>query len=693
MSEKMKDALDAAINVAEMAKARAELCELIQSGQYVGEVFSIAYETSKVQIHDHHRRKVGGIPALCFLLATRISPNTTDIKPFDEDSSVILLRVMDAIALPDSEQVEEVRVARARDVSGETAPGKHMDQIMDDQTQHRFGYAGVGCRIIGTFYIEQGERNLHYLCFGSDISNYYPNRGLKVYKPVGKALEAIVNYVRPADKTASTAEPVSLGRVRYASADRKWQNVDSVPVVIYPTDLLAQKTAVFGMTRIGKSNTMKIIAQSIYNLRQKEQKLRIGQIIFDPNGEYANENEQDKNKQDNKDALKNVYKSMGAGVKKENEVATYGIDKHDDDPDRKFMKLNFYLLDNLQTGKEIIDNMLAGDRSKYLSNFRDVVFDAPDKRDYPAMTRFNRRVLFYRALLHKAGFRAPENMSPITSGLFRKQKEVSIMEALQKSKKHSGAAQILEKETLSWHQIGEVAKIIRDFIRQDEEDEYTNFEKEYRKSSSSGESWADDELQKILEMFHYPNGSRLVGRALVYHSQKVETDYTDDIYKDLEDGKLVIVDQSTGDPDINADSARRIMTKIFQSNLAAFRSAKTPPGILMYVEEAHNILPSDRTADLKDIWVRAAKEGAKLNIGMVYSTQEVSSIQSNILKNTANWFIGHLNNTDETKKLKQYYDFANFEGSILRAQDKGFLRVKTLSNPYVIPVQVNKFEI
>ena len=527
MSDEIKDALDAV--VAGTTKARAELCELIQPDQYVGEVFSIAYEAAKVQIHDYHRRQVGGIPALCFLLATRIPPNITDIEPFDEDSSVILLRVMDAIALPDNAHAEEVRVGRARSVSGETAPGKHTDEIMDTQARERFGYAGVSCRILGTFYIEQDKNKPPYLCFGSDISNYYPNRGLKVYKPVGKALEAIVNYVRPADKTASTAEPVSLGRVRYASADRKWQNVDSVPVVIYPTDLLAQKTAVFGMTRIGKSNTMKIIAQSIYNLRQKEQKLRIGQIIFDPNGEYANENEQDKNKQDNKDALKNVYKSMGAGVKKENEVATYGIDKHDDDPDRKFMKLNFYLLDNLQTGKEIIDNMLAGDRSKYLSNFRDVVFDAPDKRDYPAMTRFNRRVLFYRALLHKAGFRAPENMSPITSGLFRKQKEVSIMEALQKSKKHSGAAQILEKETLSWHQIGEVAKIIRDFIRQDEEDEYTNFEKEYRKSSSSGESWADDELQKILEMFHYPNGSRLVGRALVYHSQKVETDYTDDI--------------------------------------------------------------------------------------------------------------------------------------------------------------------
>ncbi len=82
---------------------------------------------------------------------------------------------------------------------------------------------------------------------------------------------------------------VPIGEIRYASTNRDFQGISNVEVSISPADLLEQKTALFGMTRTGKSNTTKIISKSVFSLRfDDKETLKIGQIIFDPNGEYAN---------------------------------------------------------------------------------------------------------------------------------------------------------------------------------------------------------------------------------------------------------------------------------------------------------------------------------------------------------------------------------------------------------------------
>ena len=50
----------------------------------------------------------------------------------------------------------------------------------------------------------------------------------------------------------------------------------------------------FGKTRLGKSNVVKLIAQSLIETTAKTK--NVGQLIFDINGEYANDNPQDGSK-------------------------------------------------------------------------------------------------------------------------------------------------------------------------------------------------------------------------------------------------------------------------------------------------------------------------------------------------------------------------------------------------------------
>ncbi|MCX6173253.1 MAG: DUF87 domain-containing protein [Ignavibacteriales bacterium] len=711
MTNKIKTSIELEHKNIQKENAKKVFSELIQNPQYVGELFSINYETAKVQIHDNERKKVGGIPSLSFLIATRINVESDEMDFKEEDASIILLRVKDAAPLPNSSEAERIRVESAQRISGETDKHWDADGVMDTKTRVYLGYAGLECRIIGTFFLdaidEENPESPLQLKFGSDISNYYPNRGLKVYKPNATALQRIVNYVDPKNvadhfEKYGNRSTVELGNIRYASTNRKYQHIDGVPVSIYPADLLSQKTALFGMTRTGKSNTTKIIAKSVYELRfpaeGEGKSLRIGQLIFDPNGEYANENVQDNN-----NALKNIW-SINCSLTSENErkeyknreIVTYGLLTHPNDPDRILMLLNFYTTENLQIGKEIIDNMFSNDDPIYIKNFMQIVFEAPDLNDRSAVIRYNRRILAYRSILFRAGFTPPTTLRPQTSGLFNQR----LVQALQQYTgddeiTYHSAATILQNNNPTWGQVADAFEAIEKFIRNDSVTGYNTFENWYvnQRPNASGDKWAEEDFKKLIGIFQYPNGIRRIGRASNQHTHLTTTDYAVDIYRDLEAGKLVIIDQSSGSPELNESSSRRIMQRIFDENKSRFTSGQTPPDIMVYVEEAHNLLPPDKEKDYRDIWVRTAKEGAKLRIGMVYATQEVSSIQKNILKNTANWFIGHLNNTDETKELCKYYDFADFEPSIRRAQDKGFLRVKTLSNPFVIPVQIKFFTV
>jgi hypothetical protein len=214
--------------------------------------------------------------------------------------------------------------------------------------------------------------------------------------------------------------------------------------------------------------------------------------------------------------------------------------------------------------------------------------------------------------------------------------------------------------------------------------------------SSSGSDWVDSSLSATLNVLccqnsggTYIRGFKQIQEYRDYHSATRSGDVVKEILGYLYEGRIVILDLSAGPVSIRRTLSLRIAEAIFKRQFDTLNSGKNPMNIVLYVEEAHNLI--GRKDDLQDTWPRIAKEGAKAKIAFVYATQEPSSVHPNILANTENWFVSHLNNDDELRTLGKFYDFGDFTNSLKSAQDVGFARIKTLSAPFVIPTQINRF--
>jgi len=677
--------------------ALRELVSLIQSDQYIGDLISLDYASADILIHDSHRTRVNGVPYGCLLVASRVTPSGPPLTgPQDGRASLLLLRVSGSVKLNSDIDINRTRfeiVQRSNDTEFNFDDAQQTDQF----TLNLLRYSGVRCRVMGTFRAYQPEPDAEWqLHFGADIANFYAGQGMKIYKPIGNALQKIVNF-RSDDSGQTTTR--RIGRLRYSAAIKEDDTPESVAIEVAAEDFIAQRTALFGMTRTGKSNTTKTIAAALFKLREGPRAVRVGQLIFDPNGEYANDNPQDQGcirnlKYENPDYL--------------NEVHTYGLFSHPYDRSRHITKFNFFgetepfsppddkallkaKLRTLYQGKQIIDDALAEETGAYITAFCNVDLTAgADTKERGEYCRFRRRLFVYRSILSETGFEY--NGTANVRNLFGEDLR-NLMEQSEEMKQY---VEPLKSGTMAWEMAGNFTKSLAVWVK---EASFRRFDAEYA-MSHDGRNWSDVHLLGLLRFYDNTRARAITQTARIWHDLTTTGDYADQIVTQVREGKLVIVDQLLGDPEMNRQAAERITRRLFQEQQRSFSQPEVdegtgkiivPPPVILYAEEAHTLLPRASEDDNTNIWARIAKEGAKFNIGMVYSTQEPSSLQSNILKNTENWFFAHLNNTDETNQLSKYKDFADFAQSIISVEEAGLIRVRTSSGHFTVPVQMDLF--
>lgn len=634
----------------QMPNAPETLAALIQPGQFVGWTCQLDYENAVVLTNDLWKTQARGVPHNCFLLAAPADPD----QAIEE---IILLRVTGSAALPSDNETLRAKIQALKSRRSTSAPAPAVED---------FQFGALGCRVLGTFYLHEGQLRL-----GSDLESYLHAAPLAVYRPMGGALEAIVNYVSPERAAAAREEARRLGlrgelprfpigSVRYTSTDRLHRGGDGERAVVQlnAVDFLARRTAIFGMTRTGKSNTVKQLVSVVMHTSRRSG-LKIGQIIYDLNGEYANANQQDQG---------SIAEVFPAETLRYRMLPTPGF---------QLILNNFFtqVAEGHTTLKGLIE---AGKihRTADLEAFLSMDFSAPQRDECNSDAEFQRqsgmhqrKIAAYQTVLARAGYELPPN--------FKITFEANIGIRNKVNPSVDPANGLTATQALEWFQLA----------RQIQEELIT----------ASGADWIDPDTNVLMNLLLQRNdqgayipGFRLLQPYKDYHAPNRTTDVCDEIYQQLVAGRIVILDLSVGDPVQRERLGKRIAQHVLRHSMATFNSGQHPPHIVIYVEEAHNII--GRNEPLTDIWPTIAKEGAKARLGTVYATQEVSSIHPNILSNTENILVSHLNNENEINELAKYYDFRDFAKSLIRAQNVGFARVKTLSSPFVVPVQIDRFD-
>lgn len=606
--------------------------------RFVGYVLEIGYETSTIITSDPYKIAVGGIPRNSLLI---MSPENHNKLP----PHFTLLRVLETAPTPLSKEVQQTYFELQK---------KSMPEL-DVFTQSELQWGALKTSVLGMFYPH--PENIDQIEFSGDVNNFVSAHKYRVYAPDDELLNLIINSMVPEENRFALGD-LRMTECRLPLPDKPQPTVQ---IFVSTTDFMGARTAMFGKTRLGKSNVVKLIAQSLIETTSETK--NAGQLIFDINGEYANDNPQDDNR------------SLASAFGDRCEV--YALTPKPSTPSKP-LKLNFY--EHPDRSHRVLADLLEneGRSSIYIKQFLGAVIPSFEElKDLPhnEQLRTKRRILMYWAILKKAGFYVDE--TELSKKLkFDPKYNLELRSAIYGD--NVPTINSLNDLVLEFDKIS-------DFIRK-------NSNEDKILQSKSGNPLFEPDERAILGFFKPSAGAGpgMIQRFRIYHDENAGN-FTKEIIQLLDNGQTVILDLGNANPEVMQYFSYELSSAIFNHQVEKFTNNSLGNHyIQLYFEEAHNLFPANE--EKKDIYHRIAKEGAKYHIGMVYSTQSVTTINKDLLGQTENFFIGHLSSRDEVNALaKVNITYENLKEDILLAKTVGYMRMLTRSHRFVIPVQARKF--
>jgi hypothetical protein len=609
--------------------------------RFVGYVLDIGYNTVTIITSDPFKIAVGGVPRNSLLIMV---PASYDTLP----PHFTLLRVLEAAPTPLSKEVQQTYFELQK---------KSMPEL-DIFTQSELQWGALKTGVLGMFYPH--PEKIDTVEFSGDLNNFVSAHKYRVYAPDNVLLKLITNSMVPNENR------FIIGSLRLTECRLPLPNKPQpqVEVFVSTRDFMGARTAMFGKTRLGKSNVVKLIAQSLIETTVKNR--TVGQIIFDINGEYANDNPQDDSR------------SLASGYP--DRCVVYALTKKEK-TDSRPLRLDFY--EHPESSHKIIATLLkeAGkDMSNYITSFLSV--DIPSIESLKELApneekRARRKILMYWAILFRAGYIAELGK---LKKLMKFDPEIN-----ESSRKLIHGVSSLSQCPV----INSLDALAVEFGKCAESDRKSKLK------SSSGKDLFDADDLAILG-FLKPVSSASTGPGIIqgfrkYHDPKAG-DFVDEIILLLDTGQTVILDLGNAPPEVMNYFSVYLSRAIFHHQVQKFSNNVLGNHYLqLYFEEAHNLFPASERDEV-DIYRRIAKEGAKYHIGMVYSTQSVTTINKDLLAQTENFFIAHLSSQDEVNALaKVNVAYESLRDDILQAKTVGYVRMLTRSHRFVVSVQARKF--